>query len=303
MRRLVGVLVLVTLATACPRDRPRTDFNGRQAFDYVRMQLEFGPRVPGSEGHQRMGEWLVAHLGEVADTVIEQVWTHVTLDGDSLPMRNVLARFNPAATQRILYLAHWDTRPIAEKDPDPARRGEPIPGANDGASGVAVLLGVADVLAARPPPMGVDLLFVDGEDYGEFENDLADVLIGARYFAQNPPEEGYRPIFGVLYDMVGAEGARFLQEGYSVQHAPEVVRRVWRTAEELNRSDYFVPKLGVYIIDDHLPLLEAGMRVVNVIQDPQEYPEHHTHQDTIERISHRTLQAVGDVAVALLLGR
>lgn len=303
MRQLLGVLVLVTLATACPRDRPRTDFDGKQAFEYVRMQLEFGPRVPGTEGHRRMGDWLVAHLEQGADTVIEQRWTHVTLDGDSLPMRNVLARFNRAATQRILYLAHWDTRPMAEKDPDPTRRGEPIPGANDGASGVAVLLGVADLLAARRPAFGVDLLFVDGEDYGEFDGDLDDVLIGARYFARNPPEAGYRPMFGVLYDMVGAEGARFLQEGYSVQHAPEVVRRVWRTAEELNRSNYFVPLAGGHITDDHLPLLEAGMRVINVIQDPREYPEHHTHQDTIDRISVRTLQAVGDVAVALIFGR
>lgn len=302
MSRLLAVLALATLATACPRDRPRTDFDGQQAFEYVRMQLEFGPRVPGTEGHQRMGDWLVEHLAQVADTVIEQRWRHVTLDGDSIPMRNVLARFNPASAQRILYLAHWDTRPIAEKDPDPARRNEPIPGANDGASGVAVLLGVADVLAGRRPAFGVDLLFVDGEDYGDFEDELEDVLIGARYFAQNPPEAGYRPMFGVLFDMVGADGARFFQEGYSVQHAPEVVSRVWRTAEELNRSNYFVPRLGGYITDDHLPLLEAGMRVVNVIQDPREYPEHHTHQDTIDRISARTLQAVGDVAVALVLG-
>jgi glutaminyl-peptide cyclotransferase len=295
--RAVGMLGVLVLLTACPRDR--TGFDGARAYEYVRTQLEFGPRVPGTEGHQRMGDWLVAHLSQVADTVIEQRWTHVTITGDSLPMRNVIARFNPAAAQRILYLAHWDTRPIAEKDPDPARRDQPIPGANDGASGVAILLGVADELAARRPSFGVDLLFVDGEDYGSFEDDT-DVLIGSRYFAANPVDEGYQPMFGVLYDMVGAEGARFLQEGYSVRHAPEVVRRVWGVAAELGLSNYFVPREGGFITDDHLPLLEVGMRVINVIQDPRDYPEHHTHADDLSRISRQTLKAVGDVAVSLL---
>lgn len=296
---MLTVLLLTAVLTACPGDRPRTEFSADQAYRYIEQQLAFGPRVPGTEGHQRMGDWLVAHLSQVADTVIEQRWTHVSADGDTLPMRNIIARFSPRTGQRILYLAHWDTRPIAEKDPDPARRDQPIPGANDGASGVAILLGVADVLAQRPARFGVDLLFVDGEDYGDFETDT-DVLIGSRYFAEHPIEPGYAPIYGVLYDMVGAEGARFLQEGYSLQHAPEVVRRVWRVADELGYGDIFVPRTGGYITDDHVPLLRAGMRVVNIIQDPTDYPHHHTHQDDIARISRRTLQAVGDVAVTLL---
>jgi glutaminyl-peptide cyclotransferase len=303
LRRALAVVALVLLAAGCPRDRPRTDFDGAQAVEYIRMQVAFGPRVPGTEGHQRMGDWLVAHLSQLADTVIEQRWTHVTLAGDSLPMRNVIARFNPGAAQRVLYVAHWDTRPVAEKDPDPARRDEPIPGANDGGSGTAILLGVADVIARRPMAMGVDLLFVDGEDYGDFAGDMEDVLIGSRHFAQNPVDPGYRPAIGVVWDMVGQANLRIYQEGYSMQHAPEVVRRVWRVAADLGYSGTFIPQLHPdpgfrYVIDDHIPLLQAGMRVINVID--LDYPPHHTHEDTLDKISQRSLQIVGDVAVEVL---
>ncbi|MGH7663352.1 MAG: M28 family peptidase [Gemmatimonadaceae bacterium] len=283
---------------------PRTAFDGEAALEYVRTQLAFGPRIPGTEGHRRAGDWIEERMRALADTVIVQEWTHVTAAGDSLPMRNILARFRPEADDRILYLAHWDTRPVSERAQNRADRDAPVPGANDGASGVALLIGVADVLAEQAPEMGVDLLFVDGEDYGDFGR-REDVLIGASYFAGHLPSLDYRPLFGVLWDMVADREIRFYQEGFSVQHAPEVVARVWRQAEDLGYSEYFVPRVGISITDDHVPLLQAGLRVIDVIDIDDRaiaYEHHHRPTDTLDKISAESLQIVGDVATALLLG-
>ena len=276
---------------------PRTRFDGERAFGYLRRQLEFGPRVPGTEGHRRTGDWLVGHLRGTADTVLVQEWVHVTVRGDSLPMRNVLARFRPGAAERVLYVAHWDTRPMAEKEPDPARRAQPIPGANDGASGVALLLGIADALRAAPPAMGVDLLFVDGEDYGDFDRDH-DVLIGSSWFADHLPSPEYRPLFGVVWDMVADRDLRIYQEGNSVEGAPEVVRRVWLAADELGYGRYFVPQVRHTLDDDHLPLLRRGLRVIDVIDF--DFPAHHRLADDLSAVSVASLQRVGDVALSLL---
>ena len=212
-------------------------------------------------------------------------------------MRNLLARFRPQEARRVLYVAHWDSRPIADSDPDPAKRREPVLGANDGGSGVAILLGVAEALARRAPEVGVDLLLVDGEDYGDFETNT-DVLIGSRYFADHLPEPGYAPLLGVLWDMVGDEDPVFEQEANSVRGAPEVVQRVWSTAQRLGHGAIFTNRSGLAITDDHVPLLAKGLRVIDVID--LDYPWHHTVGDTVDRVSSRTLQLVGDVAVAVI---
>src|SRR5437867_10646928 len=167
--------------------------------------MQFGPRIPGPPGHGRTGDFILEHLRATADTVAIQSFTHVTRQGTSLHLRNFLARFRPAATERVLLLAHWDTRPHADQSANLAQQRLPVPGANDGASGVALLLGVADALKAKPAALGVDLLFTDGEDYGTswsaWEADTSDVLIGSRYFAAHQPP-GYQPLFAVLFDMV-----------------------------------------------------------------------------------------------------
>jgi hypothetical protein len=301
---LTVVLAALALVAACdpgskgPPVRS-TAFDGDAALGYVRAQLDFGPRVPGTDGHRRAGDWITAQMRERADTVFEQRWTHVTVDGDSLPMRNIVARFRPEAEQRVLYLAHWDTRPVADSDPDPALARQPVPGANDGGSGVALLIALADVLRATPPAVGVDLLFVDGEDYGDFTpGQDQDVLIGSRYFAANLPWPGYRPLYGVLWDMIGDADLRIMQEQHSLNRAPEVVARVWQTAQAMGRGDVFVPRATIGITDDHLPLLDAGLRVIDVID--LEYPPHHTTGDTIDKVSAESLKAVGDVATALV---
>jgi len=233
-----------------------------------------------------------------ADTVIVQTFTHVTLDGKSLPMRNILARWNPKSTDRILYVTHWDTRPVSDGSKNLGERQLPVPGANDGASGVGLFVALGDALKKNPPPGGVDLLFVDGEDYGEFDDALADVLIGSAYFAKNPPDSGYKPIFGILWDMIGDKDLSILKEGYSVQRAPEVVERVWSKAAELGFDRVFVPVEQGAITDDHVPLLQAGMRVIDVIDI--DYPYHHRPTDTMDKISAKSLSIVGTVAEALL---
>lgn len=274
-----------------------TEFDGAAAYGYVRAQLEFGARVPGTAAHRAAGDWLVAELRSRADTVIVQSWTHTTADGRKLPMRNIIARFAPTAARRVLYLAHWDSRPTSDRAEDPAQRTLPVPGANDGGSGVAILLGVADALKARPATVGVDLVFLDGEDWGSFETNT-DVLIGATYFAEHLPAPGYAPEFGVLFDMVGDGFPTFLYESHSMAAAPQVVQRVWSTARRLGFETSFQPREYGPITDDHLPLIAKGLKVIDLID--LDYPWHHTPEDTLDKVSQRTLQMVGDVAITLL---
>ncbi len=293
---------LVAMLVACPAGRGRSahprEFDGEGAFGYLRQQMEFGPRIPGTPGHERAGDWILAQLRRTADTVVIQAFTHVTRRGETLRLRNFLARFQPAAPARVLFLAHWDTRPHADQSANVGAQRLPVPGANDGASGVAVLLGVADALKAKAPPpgSGVDLLFVDGEDYGDFA-DSNDVLIGSRYFAAHQPA-GYPPLYAVLFDMVGDKDLDVYYEGNSQAAAPEVVDRVWRTAHDLGYDRYFLPGVKHTLIDDHVALQRAGIHAIDVVDF--DYPYWHTPEDTIDKVAAASLQVVGDVAVALV---
>ena len=273
-------------------------FDGQSAMNYAKAQLDFGPRIPGTAGAQRAGDWLIQQMKLRADTVIVQSWTHVTEDGKQIPMRNIIARFKPGAADRILYVTHWDTRPVSDEAENPADRMKPVPGANDGAAGVGLFVALGDALKKNPPAQGVDLLFVDGEDYGKFDEKLADVLIGSTYFAAHPVDPNYKPIFGVLWDMIGDSDLAIRKEAISANEAPEVVDRVWQTAKDLGHEDVFLPVLQGAITDDHIPLMKAGFRVIDVIDI--DYPYHHRPTDTFDKISARSLSIVGDVAEALL---
>lgn len=316
--RLAGLLALAAL-TACGAKadksaaaapvRTSNEFNADSAMSYIRQQLAFGPRVPGTEAARKTGDWIVSRLRTTADTVLEQKWTHTLADGKPLPMRNIFARFKPNARDRVLYVTHWDTRPVADADPDPANRKTPMPGANDGASGVALLLSVADALKKLPPNAGVDLLFVDGEDWGTFGPPDVDVLIGSTYFAQHLPSPDYKPRFGVLWDMIGDADLNIYQEVNSAQAAPDVVQKVWETAKEMGYEKYFIPEAKEPITDDHVPLIKAGLKVIDVIDidyGPRDETGavitsyHHTLQDTIDHVSAKSMKIVGDVAMALL---
>jgi glutaminyl-peptide cyclotransferase len=301
MLPMTRLLLALCLGLAGCRDEvplPPKEFDGQTAFRYLRTQVEFGPRVPGTEGHQRMAEWLEQMLRERADTVIVQSWSHVTTRGDTLPMRNLIGRFNPDAEDRILYLAHWDTRPVSD-GPNSTRTNVPVPGANDGASGVAVLLGVADALRKTPPRLGVDLLFVDGEDYGDFSKQPKDVLIGARRYTAHPIP-GPQPRFAVLFDLVADADLQFYQEGNSLTGAPQIVEKVWDVARRLGYQQYFrADSAGRHTLtDDHVELQRAGIRAIDVVDF--DYPAWHTPEDDLSKVSATSLQVVGDVAMALL---
>jgi glutaminyl-peptide cyclotransferase len=300
-RSTLALLAVVSLAAGCRGDRARTSFDGTTALAYAKTQLDFGTRIPNSVGAQRTGDWIVAQMKSRADTVIEQKFDHVTVNGDTLHLRNILARIHPAAAQRVLYLTHWDTRPISDLASDPARRNLPMPGANDGASGVALFLGIGDALKKAPSTVGVDLLFVDGEDYGDFGT-MKDVLLGSTYFASHLPSPDYKPLYAVLWDMIGDKDLDIYQEPYSLARAPEVVSLVWNEAQSLGYSRYFINSPSNQgVTDDHIPLLDAGIHTIDVIDF--DYPAHHTPEDTFDKISGRSLQIVGDVATGLLTSK
>jgi hypothetical protein len=280
-------------------DRPQ--FDGAAALRYVETQLAFGPRIPNTEGHRQAGDWILAQLRTSVDSVDVQEFTHVTTAGDTLQLRNFIGRFRPALRERVLYVAHWDTRPRADRSDNLGAQRQPVPGANDGASGVALLLGVADALRREPPAFGVDLVFVDGEDYGDF-TDNRDVLLGSRHYAASLDRTAL-PLFAVVWDMIGDRELDLYQEGYSVAEAPEVVERVWSRAADLGYGRVFRSSVRHTVIDDHVPLQEVGVRAIDVIDfnyGGRDNPYWHTTDDTLDKVSAESLQIVGEVALALL---
>lgn len=284
-------------------ESPAPPFNADAAFALLKQQVAFGPRVPGTPGHQKQLDWMVAYLKQRADTVILQAFTTVAPNGDTLHLTNVFARFKPSAADHILLLAHWDTRPTADNEPDSARRKQPILGANDGGSGVAVLMQLADDLKRHSPPLGVDLLFVDGEDY------TGDMYLGSEEFASKFAPT-YHPLYGILLDMVGDQNPSYPIEPQSQQYAPEIITRVYDMAEKLGLGQFFPRSPGIDIQDDHIPLNKAGIHTIDLIDFQYGPPNDttsraggaywHTLQDTVEHCSPVGLGAVGRVIGALI---
>ncbi len=304
MPRPLVVPCLLLAVSAC-RDAapPPREFDGASAFGYLERQVGFGYRIPGSAGHRATAAWLDSLLRQRADSLVVQSWNHVTARGDTLPLTNFIARFNLAAPERVLFLAHWDTRPLSDAPGYTGPR-TPVPGANDGASGVAVLLGMADALKKAPAKVGVDLLLVDGEDYANFQKEPDDVLIGSRYYARNQLA-GPRPLYAVLFDMVGDRDLKLLPEGNSLLGAPEVVELVWKVAREIGHSGVFVdaPGAGPTLTDDHVELQQVGIRAIDVVDFSYGGPANsywHTPADSLDKVAAQSLQVVGDVAMALI---
>jgi len=280
-------------------------FDREQAFEYLVEQTRFGPRNPGSTGHQQCLQYLTFELQKHADAVSQQSFRHTGYEGRSYQMTNIIASFNLEATNRILLGAHWDTRPRAERAPDPNRRNEPILGANDGGSGVAVLLELARIFKNHPPPVGVDIILFDGEDYGK-EGDLDQYVLGAKYFARNIPP-GFRPRFGIIVDMVGDKEARFPRELSSIQYASWLVDLIWNTARNLNIHQ-FEDRRGTSVYDDHIPLNDAGIPTALIIDSEligYDGPDvrrryWHTTMDTPDQCSPESLGAVGTVLIEII---
>lgn len=301
---LPSVSVAVSLLVACEPEPSgptpgRPTFDGAPAMELVREQVELGPRVPGMEGHRAQLDWMLARLDSLAPDVVADTFGHTTEGGDTLTLTNVLARFRPEETRRILFLAHWDTRPRSDQAADSSLHDTPVPGANDGASGTAVLLHLATLLNEAPPPMGVDLLLVDGEDYGPGTDDM---FLGAKRYAERLDDMDVRPIYGVLLDMVGDADPLFPVEGYSAQYASAVVRKIRRVVERLGYTETFPDRVGQEVGDDHIPLIEAGLPTANII-DFEYGPDHaywHTPNDVPEHMSAETLGMVGEVVTELI---
>jgi len=323
MKMLPLLCCAVFALTGCDKikDRfsgPKTAFDGNAAYNYTKQHLEVGPRIPGTPAHDKAAEWIVAEMKKRTDSVTTQTWTQTTAKGTKLQLTNIFARFNPTAKQRVLYMTHWDTRPVADEDVNLGKRAGPMLGAVDGASGVGLFIALADVFKKTPPSVGVDLLFTDGEDWGSFDTDSSgkawpDALFGSQYFAAHPPSADYNPLFGVLFDMVGAADLHFWQEENSLRAAPEVVSRVWRTASELGYDAYFKNQPMSGIIDDQIPMQNKGWHVIDLVvwpfgpmpaNAPPDSPPtenyHHTSLDTFDKVSAKSLQIVGDVAVTLV---
>ncbi len=297
-----GLLSVLVAAAGCGAAGlfSQHEFDGQRAFSYITAQMAFGPRIPNTDGHRKTGDWILEQLKARADSVEVQAFTHVTVSGDTLRLRNFIGRFRPELKDRVLFLAHWDTRPRADQSRNLGAQEQPVPGANDGASGVAVLLGIADALKKQPPAVGVDLLFVDGEDYGDWSI-AKDVLLGSRYYASRLTADN-RPLYAVLFDMVGDRDLQLFREGNSVARAPEVVERVWSKAQELGYGRYFRATGETSATDDHIPLLDAGVHAIDLI-DFDYGPDNsywHTTEDTADKLSAKSLQIVGDVALALV---
>jgi len=286
---------------------PAPAFNADSAFYFLQKQVEFGPRVPNTAAHVRCGNWLDSLLRQYADTVYLQTGQVTAYDGTKLNFKNIIASFNPQTKQRIFLCAHWDTRPFADQDPDPDKRKLPNDGADDGASGVAVLIEIARTLRQQPVKIGVDLILFDVEDYGQPDEDVTDkpdtYCLGSQYWAKKPHVPGYKAQYGILLDMVGARGASFPMEAYSQQFAPSLVRRVWTTGVQLGYSGYFQFKEARPVIDDHYYITRiAGIPVINIIfidvNARKMFGSHwHTHADNLSIIDKSTLKAVGQTVL------
>ena len=288
------------------------DFKADSAYAFIEKQVQFGPRVPGSEASQNTLKFLVAKLKSYGWTVTEQPFTAFRYDGKKLQGTNIIAQFQPAIAKRILLSSHWDARSIADKDS--VRKNEPIDAANDGASGVGVLLEIARNLheTKNKPAVGVDIVLFDLEDHGEPEDYTGEHkpnswALGSQHWAANLVPANYRPYYGILLDMVGGKGAMFPHEGTSMQYAPGIVRSVWATAADLGYSNLFVDQDAFGISDDHTAVNEiAKIQMIDLIDlrasnGGFEFGSfHHTHADNLANIDKTTLKAVGQTLLQVL---
>ena len=278
-------------------------FNADSAYSYVHRQVQFGPRVPNSDAHAKTAAWLESELKRHGAEVILQKDKVTAFDGTELSMTNIMGSYHPDKTDRLLLLAHYDTRPWADKDPDSANHNKPIDGANDGASGVGILLETARMLGkSTAPDIGIDILFVDCEDYGS-EGDDDSWALGAKYFATHPIKPGYRPVKAILLDMVGGKGAVFPAEYFSRQNAPDLDDSIRRAAAQAGHSSLFPLKIGGAVTDDHIELIKAGIPAVDIIDYRESgfCPTWHTMSDNIDNIDKETLRAVGETLFSYIL--
>ena len=318
------ILLLIFLGAfiACESDKPTTNrkkskkieiphlsFDEDSAYYFIEKQVSFGPRVPNTSEHNKCADWLLSCLSRYADKTLIQKGDVLAYDGKVLKMKNIIASFNPELKKRVLLCAHWDTRPIADQDSE--RKDEPIPGANDGGSGVGVLLEVARQISRDSLKIGIDIVLFDTEDYGAPRNspqaNKQDTwCLGSQYWSKRPHVPGYSAKYGILLDMVGAKDARFAMEGNSMMYASSVMKRMWKLADQLGHGSYFSYDKVSPIVDDHLYINKiANLPCIDVIH----YATYsnsgfgsfwHTHDDNMEIIDKGVLKAVGETVMAMI---
>lgn len=285
-------------------------FNADSALALLQKQVSFGPRIPNTPAHRAAGDFIVVRLKSLGAVTIIQQFQATTYDGRVLQLRNIIGSFRPEIQKRVVLAAHWDTRPFSDKDSMSPQI--PFDGANDGASGVAVLLELARHVS-QSPNVGIDFIFFDGEDWG-FEGTPAPTLpsgldswwcLGSQHWAKHPHKSGYKAYYGILLDMVGGRDARFFREGTSQFYAPKLVERVWAIAARLGYSSAFIPQDQVPITDDHLFVNElANIPMIDIVPYDPNYgyfgTYHHTQQDNLNIIDKATLEKVGTVVLDVI---
>ncbi|MFY0253135.1 M28 family peptidase [Chitinophaga sp. 30R24] len=321
-KAIITLTALALIAGACQQNTKTTDnssdstgeskvakievpvpaFSTDSAYAYTAKQVSFGPRIPNTPAQEKCADWLISSLRKWADTVYVQRTTVTGPKGEKLPCINIIASFNPAAKQRVLLLAHWDTRPWA--DEDAFNKNAKLDGADDGASGVAVLMETARQFHQQKPEAGVDILLVDVEDYGS-KTDESSFCLGTQYWAKHPHVPGYKANYGILLDMVGGRGSQFYMEGFSKQYAATQMKMFWDVANQLGYSDFFrYENNGAYITDDHIPVNTiANIPTFDIIalQPNNDFAPHwHTTNDNMDVIDQKTLQAVGQTLLKVI---
>lgn len=274
-------------------------FNPQNAFEHLHAQCEMGRGVPGTNAHYRCLKYIKDHLSSYSLTVEVQEFAGTpSLIGKTVVFKNIIGRYAPENEQKRILSAHWDTRPVAEKDPEAAARVYPISGANDGASGVAVLLEVARVISLRKPALGIDFIFFDGEDLGTSGRGR-EWCLGSRYYASHLSESERKAIiFGINIDMIGDRELLIKIERESFSSAPHLVDKLWKTGEQLYPEHFSRMFYPAAILDDHSPFLERGIEYIDVID--YGYPFWHTQEDTIDKCSSRSLEIVGTTLLMFL---
>tara|TARA_B110000967_G_C18889697_1_gene566441 strand:+ start:1789 stop:2811 length:1023 start_codon:yes stop_codon:yes gene_type:complete len=317
MKHLYLVFLSLSLIACTSEPKTRTAptktvevpvFDEDSAYDFIAKQVAFGPRVPNTAGHIACADYLIETLKSYCDTVIVQEAQLTAFDGNVLNSKNIIACFKPKRAKRVMLCAHWDTRPFADQDGE--RQAEAIDGANDGGSGVGVLLEIARQFSIKKPDIGVDIILFDSEDYGQPSNSNYPRMehsycLGSQYWATHLHKSNYFAKYGILLDMVGGKNAVFTQELASATFAPKVLKKVWNTAAKLGYGNTFQFKKTSLIVDDHLyinNLAEGRVPTIDIIEyneatESHFYEHWHTHQDNLENIDKNTLKAVGQTVL------
>jgi hypothetical protein len=295
-----------------PGDTPVTapSFDADSAYAFVERQVAFGPRVPNTPAHKACAAYLASELERHGALVYVQEALLTAYNGDKLQAKNIIGVFNLDSKKRILLFAHWDSRPYSDHDADEANYHKPVDGADDGGSGVGVLLEIARQTGARPGHTGIDIIFFDAEDYGtpDFVKTYREhtFCLGSQFWAKNPHIPGYKAEFGILLDMVGHKDAAFYKEALSVYHAAPIVEQVWTAARNLGYGKYFINAKAGGVTDDHLYVISGRnipcIDIINLKPDsPNGFGAHwHTQNDTMDNIDRNVLKAVGQTVLEII---